>query len=607
METRRTLNCSELETHRPATHRPETIPPSSLLPVRGGMGQMPRGMTAAYRLQAENARQDRRRRAQTASLPLLLLLLPAGWLVTGCEQATTSPKPPSSAVDQLAAAQTPSAPSDAADQSPPFPASTRPVKTVDSHETWDAVYMGDSKVGFIRTLLETVDADGTRWLKGSSWQELDIRRDGQSSKITSYVRSWEDDAERLHSFRSEIVIGPSPIVVEGTCNANQLDLTVTSQGKVTRSSIPWNPANRGFFALERSLARQPMKPDEVRQLIWLMPSPAGVDVAHSTLSAQKTESVDILGQTLQLLRLQQVTRIGVATIESISWTNEAGEPLKTILPTLKQTIYRTTRERAQSKEPGGTFDLLHDSIAKVSSPLPHPHELQKAVYEVTLAHANPAHVFTSCGSQLVEPLSDRLARITVLAVRPDRATTGADQSSPTPADLAPNNWIQSDDSEIQAAAQQVAGSIAGVWDKCLALERWVQQAVHSTYTGQQLATAADVIRTRKGDCTEHAMLLVALCRAQKIPARAVLGLVYSISDQGFAFHMWTEAWVDSRWIPLDATLGSGGIGAAHIKIRDTSFEGAASTSAMLSILQVINQLKIRVVAYEPSEPGTAKP
>ena len=67
----------------------------------------------------------------------------------------------------------------------------------------------------------------------------------------------------------------------------------------------------------------------------------------------------------------------------------------------------------------------------------------------------------------------------------------------------------------------------------------------------------EVARSLEGDCTEHAVLLAALCRARKIPARVAFGLVYYPPQKGFAYHMWNEVWIADRWIPLDATLGHG--------------------------------------------------
>ena len=124
-------------------------------------------------------------------------------------------------------------------------------------------------------------------------------------------------------------------------------------------------------------------------------------------------------------------------------------------------------------------------------------------------------------------------------------------------------------------------------------------AIQAKNFGQGFASAADVAKSLEGDCTEHSVLVAALCRAAGIPARVAFGLVYSARDKGFAFHMWNEAWVAGRWIPLDATLGLGGIGAAHIKLTHSNLTDQGAEAAVLRIIQVINQLEIEVIDFEP--------
>jgi transglutaminase-like putative cysteine protease len=100
------------------------------------------------------------------------------------------------------------------------------------------------------------------------------------------------------------------------------------------------------------------------------------------------------------------------------------------------------------------------------------------------------------------------------------------------------------------------------------------------------------------------VLLVALLRAKKIPARVAAGLVYVQANEernmprGFAYHMWTEAWLNDRWVPLDATLGRGGIGAAHIKLSDTNLDGVSPLEALLPVMNVLGQLELEVVEVE---------
>ena len=91
------------------------------------------------------------------------------------------------------------------------------------------------------------------------------------------------------------------------------------------------------------------------------------------------------------------------------------------------------------------------------------------------------------------------------------------------------------------------------------------------------------------------MLLAALARARKIPARVVVGLVYVPSLGGFGYHMWAELWVQDRWLPLDATRAAGGIGGGHLKIAHASLSDADGLMVFLPVLQVIGQMQIEVV------------
>ena len=62
--------------------------------------------------------------------------------------------------------------------------------------------------------------------------------------------------------------------------------------------------------------------------------------------------------------------------------------------------------------------------------------------------------------------------------------------------------------------------------------------------------------------------------------------------------MWNELWVDERWLPLDATLGRGEIGAAHLKLSDSNLAGAQAYSCFLPVAQVIGQIKIEILDVE---------
>jgi transglutaminase-like putative cysteine protease len=59
--------------------------------------------------------------------------------------------------------------------------------------------------------------------------------------------------------------------------------------------------------------------------------------------------------------------------------------------------------------------------------------------------------------------------------------------------------------------------------------------------------------------------------------------------------MWTEVYVDGRWIPVDGTLAQGGIGAGHLEIAHSNLKGASAYSAFLPVVQVLGRLSIKII------------
>ena len=54
-----------------------------------------------------------------------------------------------------------------------------------------------------------------------------------------------------------------------------------------------------------------------------------------------------------------------------------------------------------------------------------------------------------------------------------------------------------------------------------------------------------------------------------------------------AYHMWFEVYAEGQWLPLDATLGQGGIGPGHIKITDHSWHEEKSFAPLLPVLRAL--------------------
>ena len=303
-----------------------------------------------------------------------------------------------------------------------------------------------------------------------------------------------------------------------------------------------------------------------------------------------------------MLRIETVTRLPLGDktmkIEQTVWTDRTGEVLKTYSPTVGGLeTFRVPKAEALEKAEPAELDLLSSMMVKVDPPLLHPRETKQVRYRVHLDDGDPARVFVTGPTQCLRSIDPHTAEITVYAIRPGESDGNRDVPAdpPTDGDRRPNSLIESDNRLIVTLAKQAAGNEKDPWRVAVAVERFVYREVKKKDFTQAFATAAEVAKNREGDCTEHAVFLAGLARACGIPARVAIGLVYLEGTQSFFYHMWTEVYVEKRWIPVDGTLGLGGIGADHLKIAQSNLDGASAYSAFLPVVQVAGRLKIEII------------
>ncbi|MGH7128244.1 MAG: transglutaminase-like domain-containing protein, partial [Planctomycetaceae bacterium] len=253
-------------------------------------------------------------------------------------------------------------------------------------------------------------------------------------------------------------------------------------------------------------------------------------------------------------------------------------------------------EEALKEIPGVELDLAIQTLVK-TDPIPRAHETRRAVYRITMKNDDPAKYLAGGGTQSIRRLGPHAIELTVTAapVPQGRRQTKVDAEY-----LADTRFLQINDFRVRDHAQQASAGEFHPSRIALRMEKHVYDVVTEKNFSTALATAAEVAEGREGDCTEHAVLLAAMLRVKNIPSRIVAGLIYLPGRNAFAGHMWTEAHLDGRWIPLDAMLGQGGIGAAHIKLGDSSFadDAPAPITTFLPILNLLGNVTIEVITAE---------
>lgn len=129
-------------------------------------------------------------------------------------------------------------------------------------------------------------------------------------------------------------------------------------------------------------------------------------------------------------------------------------------------------------------------------------------------------------------------------------------------ELAATDQIESGHPEILRLARRAAGGER----RALPAARMITAFVFE-YLTKSLSTNLDsalaIARAKVGDCTEHARLMVALCRAIGLPAREVGGVTWVPDLGGFGYHAWVEVWV-GRWVSADPSWNEVPANATHI-------------------------------------------
>lgn len=126
--------------------------------------------------------------------------------------------------------------------------------------------------------------------------------------------------------------------------------------------------------------------------------------------------------------------------------------------------------------------------------------------------------------------------------------------------------VKSND-EINSTAVSIAAKYGSTYDKAKAIYKWVgskiaydnNKAVEVMNNSREVKSGAIVtFNTRKGVCFDYACLYVAMCRANNIKVRLIIG--EGFNGKNWVSHSWNEVYLESenRWINVDPTFYVGG-------------------------------------------------
>jgi hypothetical protein len=320
--------------------------------------------------------------------------------------------------------------------------------------------------------------------------------------------------------------------------------------------------------------------------------PSMKQALKTSIEIGEKKETDLLGRAVELVEVKAEQVLpGAGTIKSTEYIDENYKTQKAIVPIAGMNIEMIACPESFAKSDLETADIFASWILKSPKTIQGLQDIKKITY--TLKPKNPGIdlSFPSTDHQKCKTLEDGTVQLTV-SIMPDNKDAPFPYKGNDPKILEfleETSYIQSNHPDIISLAEKCTNGKKNAIDAALAIEAFVSEYIEKKDLSVGYASALEVLKNRQGDCSEHALLVAALCRAVGIPARIVVGFAY-IGDM-FMGHAWTEAYIGDKWRGLDASMRE--LGRGFDVGRITMAVGNLELSASFNIATLLGEFTIQ--------------
>lgn len=361
--------------------------------------------------------------------------------------------------------------------------------------------------------------------------------------------------------------GPMAQSTEGRIGEDgKLHLTVSPGGQKRNPTKRWPKGALLFEGMRLLELRKGLKPGTTYQAkVFLISEAKALEVR---VRVGKRREVDLLGRVRRLSEVRQTLSMAMGDVQVTTFVDSDGEALKqmTSIYGIRMEMVACGKQYALSEN--DPQDFLAALLVDSPKPLEEARKARSITY--TLAPEDGAKLkFPDVANQSVQQRGGKVLLTVQRAEAPEGASfpyKGDDEEALGA--LKANRYLQSDHEAIARLAKEAVGDAGDAATAARRIEAFVRNYISKKDLSVGYASALEVARSRQGDCSEHAVLGAALCRAAGVPARVVTGLVY-VGDfagrrQTFGPHAWYEARIGGAWVGYDAGLD--GFDPTHIAV-----------------------------------------
>ncbi|MBK8267605.1 MAG: transglutaminase domain-containing protein [Planctomycetes bacterium] len=492
----------------------------------------------------------------------------------------------------------------------------------DFEERWYVVMMENpgtnnyTQCGYMHATMRTIDDIVKTHMK----TKIEIRRGPASVQILQDQSYRESAGGKPLGFKFTTSMGKDPETLTGEVKGEKVSIVAEQYGQVKeRGDHPFDSEIR--FPWGQALLQRKKGLEEGTTYVLKSYEPAFSKDAplevHCKVMGRSMQ--EVLGKKQELSQIKSSMKLsgisvpgapegaipGAMDIESDTWVDDEFTPVITTMNIgfMKMKMYETTKDDAMKR--GAPPEMFFETFVKTDA------EVGIGAKEVTLRlrlkkdapGALPDLPVTPM--QSVKRISDREMIVTIRRNDWKKAHKAGEiekESAALEPYLAASHVCDARDSKIRRIARRAVRGKKSPADKADALRRLVTEYITDKNMDVGFATASDVVRNRCGDCTEHGVLLAAVCRASGIPARGVSGIIevpsgyiHEKDGNAFGYHMWTQAYIGGEWIDIDAAMRQTDCepNRVALTIMPLGDEGLVNTVA--AMIPIIGRLEIEVV------------
>jgi len=298
-------------------------------------------------------------------------------------------------------------------------------------------------------------------------------------------------------------------------------------------------------------------------------SPSLMASVNAKVTVGPRATIDLFGRVVNLTQVDVSMTMPAGAVNTTSFVDDKFRALKTLIPVMGMNLEMLACDKEFALSPNSLVDFLDKMLVQSPVVLADIKSRKSATY--TLSPVNNGKLtIPSADSQSVRTPGDGKV---VVEVRPFAAQAGVEfpykGNDPKLLEaLKPTQYLQCDNEDVVKLAKDAVGDCKDAAQAAQRIESFVAGYITEKDLSVGYASAAEVAASRQGDCTEHAVLTAAMCRAVGIPAQVVFGVVYVDDFIGrknvFGGHAWTQVNIGGKWVCIDATRAPNGYSPGHI-------------------------------------------